>query len=95
MGLIFEGTVGEAAVAARLAMLQLGHLILGRGNYLRGIGGQDILRTIVVKETVQAREPEGQPPTILCVTEDPEDLRHLLARTMIGGATNGSGSSRG
>jgi hypothetical protein len=43
---------------ARLATHQLGHLILGRGNHALGIGGQDILRTLIVKEAVETCEPE-------------------------------------
>src|SRR3974390_3349772 len=83
MGLIFEGTAGEAVVADRLAMLQLGHLILGRGNHALGIGGQFILRTLIIKEAVETCEPERQPPSTLRIPEYLENLRHLFAGTMI------------
>ncbi|HVH86586.1 MAG TPA: helix-turn-helix domain-containing protein, partial [Terriglobales bacterium] len=33
VGLIFAGTVGNAVIAARLPMLQLGHFTLGRGDH--------------------------------------------------------------
>ena len=65
ISLIFEGRVGEARFPARLAMVELGHLILRRGNHSLGICGQDILWTLIVKETVQTCEPECQPPSIL------------------------------
>src|SRR4051812_13229495 len=81
--LIFGGTVGEWLAAARLAMREFGHFILGGGNHTAGIHGQDILRTLVVEEAVQSGEPERQSPAILCVSKNVEDLRHFPARTMI------------
>jgi hypothetical protein len=41
-------------------MMQLGHLILGRGNRALRIGSQHILGTLVVEEAVQPRKPECQ-----------------------------------
>jgi hypothetical protein len=67
----------------RLNHCQFSHLMIGCGNHALWIGGQDILRALVVKETVQCCEPESQPPPILRVTEDLENLSHFLAWTMV------------
>ncbi len=60
----------ERVIAARLAMLVLGHLIFGRGNHAFGIGSQDILWTLVVKEAVEPCKPECQSPPVLGISED-------------------------
>jgi hypothetical protein len=48
-----------------LAAATRGHFTLGRGNYALEIGGQEIQRTLIVKESVEACEPERQRPTII------------------------------
>jgi hypothetical protein len=53
----------------RLAMFELGYFILGRGNLALRISGQQILRTLAVREAVEPREPECQSPSVLRVSE--------------------------
>jgi hypothetical protein len=48
-----------------------------------GIDCQHVLRTLIVEEAIERREPEGQSPSVLRVAEDAENLRHLLARAVV------------
>jgi hypothetical protein len=77
------GCISGGIRSAHFGRCKLGHLIRGRGNHALGIGGQDILRTLIVKEAVETCEPERQPPAILRSSEYLENLRHLFAGTMI------------
>src|SRR5579875_1710228 len=64
-------------------MLHSSHLVPGRRDHAIRVDWQYVSWALIVEEAVQRRKPESQSPAVLCVAEDTEDLRHLLARAMV------------
>jgi hypothetical protein len=55
-------------------MLQSFHRVLCGSDHQRRFGSEQILRTLIVQEAIQSREPERQAPAALCVLKDIENI---------------------